>query len=120
MAYNLYSGNLATAKKNRPFMQSILQILAITIKDGTSKKTNQPYSIKEAQCVLLNDDGTPALVGSLVIPKSMTETAKVGVFTASFGFVVGFMGDDKGRIVAQLAGLTPLPPNYLKQSTKSL
>jgi hypothetical protein len=50
-------------------MQSILEILVINVKDGTSKKTNQPYRIPEAQCVLRNQDGTVGAVGVLVRPQ---------------------------------------------------
>lgn len=97
-------------------MQSILQILAINVKEGTAKKSGQPYRIPEAQCVLKNDDGTVAAVGVLVIPKQLEESAKLGEYTGTFALEAGTFGENQGRIVARLVGLTPLPPNYFKQA----
>jgi hypothetical protein len=91
-------------------MQSILQILVVNTKEGTSKKSGQPYKIPEAQCVLINDDGTVAAVGVLVIPKQLEEVAKPGTYTGAFALEAASFGENQGRIVAKLVGLTPLPP----------
>jgi hypothetical protein len=88
-------------------MQSILEILTLSVKAGNSKKTGLPFSITEAHCVIRNDDGSAAAVGVLVVPKALEGSAKVGLFTATFGLVAGSFGDNQGRIVAQLAGLMP-------------
>lgn len=96
-------------------MQSILEILLVSIKTGVSKKTNAPFSISEAHCVLRNPDGTPGAVGVLVIPKSLEASAVVGTYTATFGLIAAGYGEQQGRIVAQLAGLTPLPPGALRR-----
>lgn len=92
-------------------MQSILQILVVNTKEGTSKKSGQPYKIPEAQCVLINDDGTVAAVGVLVIPKQLEDQAKPGTYTGAFALEAATFGENQGRIVAKLVGLTPLPPS---------
>lgn len=96
-------------------MQSILEILLVTVKSGTAKKSGQPYAISEAHCVLRNADGTPGAVGVLVVPKSLEDIAKPGIFTAAFGLVAASYGEQQGRIVAQLAGLVPVPAAALKR-----
>lgn len=97
-------------------MQSILEILLVTVKSGNSKKTGNPYSISEAHCILRNEDGTPGAVGVLVVPKALEAVAKPGSFTASFGLVAGAFGEQQGRIVAVLAGLVPVPAGALRPS----
>lgn len=94
-------------------MQSILEILVINVKSGDSKKTGRPFSISEAHCVLRNDDGTAGAVGVLVVPKSLEAVAKQGKFTASFALQAASFGEQQGRIVAQLVGLTPIPDGSL-------
>ena len=95
-------------------MQSILEILVVNTKSGTSKKTGNAYSIPEAQCVLKNEDGTVAAVGVLVIPKQLEEQAKPGSYTGTFALEAATFGENQGRIVAKLTGLTPLPSNYFR------
>lgn len=97
-------------------MQSILEILLITVKAGNAKKTGQPYSISEAHCVLRNEDGTAGAVGVLVVPKTLEAVAKPGLFTASFGLVAASYGEQQGRIIAQLAGLIPVAPGAVSRA----
>lgn len=96
-------------------MQSILEILVINTKEGTSKKSGQAYRIPEAQCVLRNDDGSVAAVGVLVIPKQLEDVAKPGIFTGSFALEAATFGENQGRIVAKLVGLTPVPQRTPQQ-----
>ena len=103
------TGGAPAATTQVIFMQSILEILLVTVKSGTAKKSGLPYSISEAHCVLRNADGTPGAVGVLVVPKSLETVAQPGTFTASFGLVAASFGEQQGRIVAQLAGLVPVP-----------
>lgn len=100
-------------------MQSILEILVINTKSGTSKKNGQAYSIPEAQCVLRNDDGSAAQVGVLVIPKALEAVAKPGVFTGTFALQAATFGENQGRIQAVLTGLTPIPPNALRRAPQA-
>jgi hypothetical protein len=97
-------------------MQSILEILIINTKSGNAKKTGQPYSISEAHCILRNDDGTVGAVGVLTIPKALEPVAKVGVFTAAFSLEAPTYGENQGKIVAALRGLTPVPAGALKRA----
>ena len=106
-------GRGATAAHNHwIYMQTIIEILIVTVKAGNAKKTGQPYSISEAHCVLKNDDGTPGAVGVLVVPKALEAAAVRGSFTATFGLSAASYGDQQGRIVAVLTGLIPLPANH--------
>lgn len=93
-------------------MQSILEILMISNKSGKAKKTGNDFSINEAHCVLRNDDGSPGAVGVLVIPKILEAVAKPGMFTGSFALQAATFGENQGRIVAALVGLTPVPPSF--------
>ena len=97
-------------------MQSILEILLVSVKEGTSKKSGQPYKISEAHCVLRNQDGTAGAVGVLVVPKNLEAVAVPGIYTASFGLIAGSFGEQQGRIVAQLAGLVALPPSMVRRA----
>ncbi len=96
-------------------MHSILEILVITVEEGTSKKTGQPFRIPKAQCVLRNDDNTVAAVGVLNIPKQLEEVAKPGLYTGTFALVASSYGDSKGEIVARLTGLNPVPPSAVRK-----
>lgn len=98
-------------------MQSILEILLVSLKTGKSKKTNQDYSISEAHCVLRNTDGTAGAVGVLVVPKALESVAVPGLFTAGFGLVAASYGEQQGRIVAQLASLTPLVSGSIRRQS---
>lgn len=66
-------------------MQAIIQILKVNeVKKGVSKKTGNPYELQDAECVLLNDDGTPSQIGVLSIPKDLREKVQAGTYTGSF------------------------------------
>ena len=98
-------------------MQSILEILVVNVKSGDSRKTGRPFSISEAHCVLRNDDGTAGAVGILVVPKALELVAKPGKFTAAFALQAASFGEQQGRIVAQLVGLTPVPDAAIVRQT---
>lgn len=91
-------------------MQSIIEILLVNEKSGTSKKTNQPYKILEAHCVLRDESGKPGGVGVLTVPKALEDSARPGIYTAGFSLEAPTFGPDQGKIVASLKTLTPLPP----------
>lgn len=98
-------------------MQTILQILVINTKEGNAKKTGNPYKISEAHCVLRNDDGTPGAVGVLTIPKELEATAKPGTFTATFSLEAPTYGENQGKVVAMLKGLTEVDPSRFRKGT---
>lgn len=88
-------------------MQSLIQILKMNEpKTGVSGKTGKPYDMQDAECLLLNDDGSLAQVGVLQVPRALREVAKVGKFSASFALQANFASR---RIEAVLVGLTPIP-----------
>ena len=97
-------------------MQSLLEILVITNKSGKAKKTGNDYSINEAHCVLRDESGNAGAVGVLVIPKALEPVAKVGLFSASFALEAATYGEEQGRIVARITGLTPVAPASVRRS----
>ena len=89
-------------------MQSIIQILKLNDpKTGVSRKTGNPYDMQDAECLLLNDDGSVDQVGVLQVPKTLREKVKPGVFTATFALHANFASR---RIEAVLTGLVEIPP----------
>jgi hypothetical protein len=87
---------------------SKIQVLKVDVLKGNSKKTNLPFEIHTAECILLNDDGSVNQVGKLRIPQSLRESCVPGTFSAGFSLGVSNYGDTRGLVEAQLASLTPL------------
>lgn len=84
---------------------SLLQIIKINdAKSGT--KDGRTWEIQDAECILLNDDGTPSQVGVLMIPKELRGKAQVGVFTGTFALRPNL---STRRIEAILTNLVPVP-----------
>jgi hypothetical protein len=69
-------------------------------------KDGRPWSMQDAECLLLNDDGTPATVGVLQLPKELMgdRAPKPGVYTGAFALRSGMR--DR-RIEAVLTSLQP-------------
>ena len=89
-------------------MQSIIQILKVNeLRKGISAKTNKPWEMQDAECILINADGSVGSVGVLQLPKSLMgdKTPTSGTYTATFALVSG-MTDRK--INAVLTALTPV------------
>lgn len=95
-------------------MQTILEILLVNTKTGVGKKTNQPYSISEAHCVLRDETGKAGAVGVLTVPKGMEASAVPGIYTASFAIEAPTYGDNQGKVIAVLKGLVPVPASAFK------
>jgi hypothetical protein len=90
-------------------MQSLIKILKINaLKKGTSSRTNKPYEMQDAECLLMNDDGTVGSVGVLQLPKNLMgqHLPIVGDYTAKFSLQAGML--DR-KINAVLVGLTLIP-----------
>jgi len=103
-------------------MHSVLEILAVIHKEGITKKgpnAGKPYRIPEAHCALRNDKGDVVGVGVLNIPKPLEEVAKVGLFTGAFALEAPTYGENAGKIVATLTGLTPIPRSQLSPTLKA-
>lgn len=65
------------------------------------------YDVQEAECILINDDGTPEAVGVLRLGESMRgeKAPALGTYSAKFSL----MPSPKDRkIGAVLTGLTPV------------
>lgn len=89
-------------------MQSLIKILKVNpLRTGTSAKTNKPWEMQDAECVLINDDGTVGSVGVLQLPKSLmgANLPTSGDYTAKFSLMAGML--DR-KINAVLTGLTPV------------
>lgn len=84
-------------------MQSILQILlASPVEDREWE--GRKYKSQTAECIILNDDGTPAQVGVLRVPEHLHGKVEKGVYVGSFAL----KPDRKTRqIGAVLVGLQP-------------
>lgn len=98
-------------------VQTILEILLVNTKTGTAKKSGQPYSISEAHCVLRDETGAAGAVGVLTVPKSLEDTAKPGIYTATFALEAPTYGENQGKVVAALKGLTACPPEMFRKGT---
>lgn len=84
-------------------MQSILQIIKVNeTKSGV--KDGRPWEIQDAECILLNEDGTPSQVGVLSLPKDLRNNVKPGVYLGSFALRADLRSR---RIEAALTGLQP-------------
>lgn len=101
-------------------MQSILRILKIN-EPRKGVKEGREWSMQDAECLLLNDDGTVAQVGVLQIPKLLQGTLTEGDFLGTFALRPNMASR---KIEAQLVGLTPYgvkgtPPAAPDTSTKA-
>lgn len=84
---------------------SKIQILLVgPVQD--KKWEGRDYQIQEAECVMLNDDGSPAGVAVLRLGEKMRgdNAPKPGFFTAAFALRAN---PKDRRLEASLAGLTP-------------
>lgn len=91
---------------------SFLRVLVIEDKKGSKPRADGTLAQwKVARCILAKDEKFKEVVtvGALRVPKALEDTIKQGDFSASFTLGVPDWGDNKGDIVAMLAGLTPVP-----------
>lgn len=90
-------------------MQALIQIIKVNeARSGLSKVTGKPWTMQDAECLLLDDTGAPQHVGVLMLPKAMTGDAapRAGTYTGTFALQSSLR--DR-RIEAVLTGLTPVP-----------
>jgi len=108
---------LASLGSHGVTMQSIIQILKLNEpKTGTSVKTGKPYDMQDAECLLLNADGSVDQVGVLQVPRSLREVVKPGAFTATFALHANFASR---RIEAVLTGLVEIPQTPARKPAPS-
>lgn len=87
---------------------STVQILKITNETRMSK-ANTPYDVREAEVLLLNDEGAIDCAGSLRLSKALLEGLVLGTYRAGFSMVRQAFGDRRGDIVSQLVSLQLVP-----------
>jgi hypothetical protein len=87
---------------------STVQILKITNEVRKSKKTNEDYSVREAEALLLDDAGNVEVAGTLRLTPSLVEGLVIGTYRAGFTMAKQAFGDRRGDIVSQLVSLTPV------------
>lgn len=86
-------------------MKSLLQIVKVNeLRSGS--KDGRAWEMQDCEAILLNDDGTPAQVGVLQLPKDLRGKAQPGTYTGSFSLRANL---STRRIEAVLVGLTPVP-----------
>jgi len=86
-------------------MQSILQVLKVNeVRKGISSKTQRPYEMQDAECLLLKETGEVDQVGVLQIPRELLGKVVPGVYLGSFALRPNMASR---RLEAQLTGLQP-------------
>ena len=85
-------------------LSALIQIIKVNdLKSGT--KDGRNWELQDAECLLLNDDGTPQSVGVLSLPRNLrgANAPRVGTYTGIFTLQAGLR--DR-RIEAVLVGLS--------------
>lgn len=85
---------------------SLLQILVVNAaRDIPSAMGGKPFTVQDAECVMVNEKGHPLKVGVLRISRGLQGLVKPGVFVASFELEPHY----KTRILeAQVSSLQPM------------
>ncbi|MFY7928795.1 MAG: hypothetical protein ACOVS5_07975 [Oligoflexus sp.] len=88
-------------------MQSIIQILKLN--DARSgEKNGRKWEMQDAECLLLNEDGTVNQVGVLMLPKDLMGKVQPGTFMGTFALRADTSREGQRRINAILTGLQPI------------
>ena len=77
-------------------------IVDVTQNAGISKKTNTAYDIREAQCIVVDENGKKR-VGTFVLPRDLQDTPS-GEYDAVFSW--GF--DYEGNVLPRVIGLNAI------------
>jgi hypothetical protein len=86
-------------------MQALIHIIKVNeARSGLSRVSGKPYTMQDAECILLNEDGSPSQVGVLMLPKDLTGKVNVGTYMGTFALQASLK--DR-RIEAVLSGLQP-------------
>ncbi|WP_297843721.1 hypothetical protein, partial [Pseudomonas sp.] len=89
------------------FMQSRIQILHITHKDGIAKKSGNPYEMRFAQCIVHSVEASGEvvpLVGELMLPKEFNAMTP-GDYLVDFKVMI----DQNKRVGAVVSSMVPYP-----------
>lgn len=84
---------------------SILQILKVN-EPRSGEKNGKPWTMQDAECILLTDDGGVEEVGVLQLPRGLTKEAapRPGTYLGTFALRADWK---TRRIVAELQALQP-------------
>ena len=88
-------------------MQSILQILKLN-DPRSGEKNGRAWTMQDAECLILKEDGSCDQVGVLMIPKDLMGKVSPGVFLGSFALRADTSREGQRRIQAVLTGLQEL------------
>ena len=85
-------------------MQSLLQIIKVNDERTIPARGDRgAFQVQDAECILLDEDGSPQKVGVLRVPGPLKPMVKVGTFLGTFGLEPSY----KDRTIqAVLTGLT--------------
>ncbi|MHA6848828.1 hypothetical protein [Ralstonia syzygii] len=88
----------------------VVDIHAITVREGTSKKNGQPYHMEECACMTtteyVNPEGvvvSETMPGMVMLPKHLNGKVRPGKFEATVG-----LGQFEGKLTLRVVDLTPL------------
>lgn len=79
----------------------LINIVAVNVDEGVSKKSGLPWKMHKAQCVVTGPDGKTQ-IGELMLPRSLAETAP-GKYLAEFQLAVSY----ERTIIPQIVALHP-------------
>lgn len=88
----------------------VVDIHAITVREGTSKKNGQPYHMEECACMTtteyVNPEGvvvTETMPGMVMLPKHLNGKVRPGKFEATVG-----LGQFEGKLTLRVVDLVPV------------
>ena len=88
----------------------VVDIHAITVREGTSKKKGQPYHMEECACMTtteyVNPEGvvvSETMPGMVMLPKHLNGKVRPGKFEATVG-----LGQFEGKLTLRVVDLTPV------------
>ncbi|MHA6885263.1 hypothetical protein [Ralstonia pseudosolanacearum] len=88
----------------------VVDIHAITVREGTSKKNGQPYHMEECACMTTTEytssEGlvvSETMPGMVMLPKHLNGKVRPGKFEATIG-----LGQFEGKLTLRVVDLTPV------------
>lgn len=88
----------------------VVDIHAITVREGVSKKNGQPYHMEECACMTTTEYTSPegvvvteTMPGMLMLPKHLNGQVRPGKFEATVG-----LGNFEGKLTLRVVDLTPV------------
>lgn len=87
-----------------------VQVLKVLVEQREKKAAKgEFYDVREAEVILLDDEGGIECAGRLPLSKTLAEGLKPGTYRAGFSMVRSAFGDRRGDIISQLVSLLPVP-----------